>query len=200
MQETKLITKLDELRRDVNRVVNMDKDIVDLQTTLKTLNNEIQLRPTLDDIQEQMARLNGYVTLRQFDQLSGIVKNKCEWITVDELRLRVEGTESQVKDHDIDIHKIQQKNETQQDDIDLINRTLEQQKSMTTGKFKDLKEGLNQNRDAVNRAIKTLREDFDRQAEENTKLMVNLVSRSDFEKIYARFADYASFADFEKFS
>ena len=67
MQETKLVTKMDELRRDVNRVVNMDKDIVDLQTTLKTLNNELQLRPTLDDIQEQMARLNGYVTLRQFD-------------------------------------------------------------------------------------------------------------------------------------
>ena len=72
-----------------------------------------------------MARLNGYVTLRQFDQLSGIVKQKCEWITVDELRLRVEGIETQVKDHDIDIHKIQQKNETQQDDIDLINKTLE---------------------------------------------------------------------------
>ena len=52
MQETKLVTKLDELRRDVNRVVNMDKDIVDLQTTLKALSNELHLRPTLDDIQE----------------------------------------------------------------------------------------------------------------------------------------------------
>ena len=58
---------MDELRREVNRVVNMDKDIVDVQTTLKSMSNEIQLRPTLDDIHEQMARLNGYVTLRQYD-------------------------------------------------------------------------------------------------------------------------------------
>ena len=58
---------MDELRREVNRVVNMDKDIVDLQTTLKSMSNEIHLRPTLDDIHEQMARLNGYVTLRQYD-------------------------------------------------------------------------------------------------------------------------------------
>ena len=70
---------------------------------------------------------------------------------------------------------------------------------MTMGKFKDLKEGLNQNRDAVNRSIKAIREEFDKQAEENNKLMVNLVSRSDFEKIYSRFSEYASFEDFEKF-
>lgn len=50
---------------------------------------------------------------------------------MDELRLRVEQTESKVKDHDVDIHKIYQKNETQQDELDTINKVLEQQKSLT---------------------------------------------------------------------
>ena len=46
-----------------------------------------------------MTKLSGYVTLRAFEQLKGIVSNKCEWIQYDELRLRTDGIDRKVKDH-----------------------------------------------------------------------------------------------------
>ena len=62
-----------------------------------------------------------------------------------------------------------------------------------------MKDGLNTNKDVVTRAMKELREEVDQQAEENHKLMVNLVSKSDMEKVYKRFGEYASYADFNVF-
>ena len=37
-------------------------------------------RPTVDEMESQMTKLNGYVTVKAFEGIKGIVANKTDWI------------------------------------------------------------------------------------------------------------------------
>ena len=63
------------------------------------MTGELADRPTVEEMEGQMNKLNSYVTVKAFEQMKGIVSNKCEWIQYDELRLRVEGLDYKIKEH-----------------------------------------------------------------------------------------------------
>ena len=63
----------------------------------------------MEEVEGLMTKLSGYVTLKSFEQLKGIVANKCEWIQYDELRLRTEGIDHRVKDQAVDIERADEK-------------------------------------------------------------------------------------------
>ena len=51
-----------------------------MKHALKAMRDELQSKPTMEEVEEQMAKLNGYVTIKAHEQLKSIVTNKADWI------------------------------------------------------------------------------------------------------------------------
>ena len=157
----------------------MDAQINELKHTLKAMRDELSSRPTMEEVEEQMAKLNGYVTIKSHEQLKSIVVNKCDWIQFDELRLKTEGIDKTVKDHAVDLERSALRSETLGDENTLTNTRLEEFKKKTEGHFKEVKDGMTVNKELGNRQLRELREKINNTAKETEKFMSNLVTKPD---------------------
>ena len=133
----------------------------------------------MEEVEEQMSKLNGYVTIKAHEQLKSIVQNKCEWIQFDELRLKTEGIDKIVKDHSVEHERAALRSETLNDDNILTNSRIEEFKKKTEALFKEVKDGMTVNKELMNRQLKELRTQVGNQQKETEKFMANLVTKPD---------------------
>ena len=63
--------------------------INELKNEVQSIESQLELRPTVEEVEMKFTQLQGYVTVKAFQGLSRVVSTKAEEITQDEIRVQV---------------------------------------------------------------------------------------------------------------